>query len=483
MPVDTRHPDFANHEAKWQRCRDTFEGQDAVKGARTVYLPRLGGQEPSDDSVYDAYLQRAQYFNAVAPTVVALTGAVFQKNFSIDNVPESVSGDIFEDVTMSGDSLEMFARSLVGQVIHPGRAGVLVDLPVEGGLRPLWSIYRAEQIVNWRGRVVKGQTISSLVVLKETDEEVDPADEFVVKLKTRYRVLQLIDDTYTVSLYTELANKKNEFILSDRFTPTRRGLTMDFIPFVFVGPEGITDHVSDPPLLALVDLNIQHFMTMADLKWGEHFTALPTPVISGTSTDAKVHIGSTEALIMENPAAKAYFLEFAGTGLGSLRESEKETRNMMASIGARLMENTGPEQTAEEARIQHSGETASLVNIAKSCSAALSRAVQWTIWWMSTETVVPTDAAVKLSTDFLPVKMTPDELAKLMLAWQGGAISFETFFHNCQEGGIYPPDTTLEVEKQRLDTEKEAAQAEADEALRKQAELNGGLDPIDDDDA
>lgn len=481
MPVNTQHPDYRDKLAKWTRCRDAFAGQDAVKAKRETYLPRLGGQDIGD-SVYDAYLYRAQFFNATAPTVVALTGAVFQKPMSTDKIPQSVM-DMMEDVTLSGTSLEMFARELVGQVVSPGRAGILVDFPVDGGDRPYWNLYRAESIVNWRGVIVNGQTIATMVVLKEVEERIDPADRFTVTVHDQYRVLQLIGGIYTVEIWRENPTKggKEAFVLVDTFYPTRRGASLDFIPFVFVGPENITDHVSDPPLIGLVDLNFAHYLTMADLKWGEHFTALPTPVITGASTDVKVHIGSTEALILDNPQADAKFLEFAGTGLGSLRTSEMETRKMMASIGARLLENPGPAMTATEASITHSGETASLVNISKSCSAALSRAVQWTIWWTSTETKVPTDALVKLSTDFAAVKLTPDALAKLMLAWQGGAISFETFFYNCQEGGIYPPDTTLADEKARLDSEAEEARKLAEEEMKRTAALGGNtLPPIDD---
>lgn len=480
MPVNTVHPDYNDKLAKWVRCRDAFAGQDAVKAKREDYLPRLGGQDIGN-SVYDAYLYRAQFFNATAPTVVALTGAVFQKPMSTDNVPEAVM-DMMEDVTLSGTSLEMFARELVGQIVSPGRAGILVDYPAEGGTRPHWSLYRAESIVNWRGVTIKGQTIATMVVLKEVEERVDPADIFAVTLHTQYRVLRLVGGIYQVEIWRENPTKgaKDAFVQVDTLYPTRRGASLDFIPFVFVGPENITDHVSDPPLLSLVDLNFAHYLTLADLKWGEHFTALPTPVVSGASTETTVHIGSTEALILDNPQAKAYFLEFAGTGLGSLRTSEMETRKMMASIGARLMENPGPAMTATEASITHSGETASLVNISKSCSAALSRAIQWTIWWTSTMTQVPSDALVKLSTDFAAVKLTPDALAKLMLAWQGGAISFETFFYNCQEGGIYPPDTTLDEEKARLDSEAAEARKQAEDEMKRQAELGGNLPPIDD---
>lgn len=469
MPVNTPHPDYIEFSPKWKRCRDTFDGQDAVKAERTAYLPMLGGAVPSPKSnaVYEAYLYRATFFNAVAPTVVGLTGAAFMRPLSVENVPDFAKAAL-DDVTLNGHPLEQFARSLVGQVVSPGRAGVLVDMPANPSseTRPYWVIYRAEQIINWRGIVVNGQTITTMVVLLESAAEVDPADVFVMKPKRQYRVLQLVNGIYTVTIWTQNPEKADEYVAGTPIQPMRRGDPMDFIPFVFVGPEGTTERVSDPPLMALVDTNLAHYLTMADLKWGEHFTALPTPVITGTATDAEVHIGSSEALILTDPQAKAFFMEFTGEGLAALRTSEQETRKMMATLGGRVLSDTGEgaAETATEVKLKHSGGHASLTNIAQSCSQALSRAVAWTIWWRSTETKVPIDAKITLSTEFFPTKMSPDELAKLTAALQDGSISFETFFHNLQEGGVYAPGTTLEEERARI--EKAAA-----DALKKQQEV------------
>jgi len=63
MGVTTMHPQYAEGESKWQKCRDAFDGGEAVKARGETYLPKLGGQN-SDD--YDAYLERALYYNATA---------------------------------------------------------------------------------------------------------------------------------------------------------------------------------------------------------------------------------------------------------------------------------------------------------------------------------------------------------------------------------------------------------------------------------
>ena len=86
MGVTTRHPQYAENEGKWQKCRDAFDGSEAVKARGETYLPKLGGQS-SDD--YDAYSERALYYNATARTIQGWLGCVFRKDPQIA-VPDSI---------------------------------------------------------------------------------------------------------------------------------------------------------------------------------------------------------------------------------------------------------------------------------------------------------------------------------------------------------------------------------------------------------
>lgn len=477
MPVHTKHPDIAKFSAKWERCRDAFDGEDAVKEKREIYLPRHGGQgEHADaDTVYSAYLTRASFYNATAPTVVALTGAVFLKPLSKENTPESLE-DVFRDVTLNGTSLEGFARDMVGQVVSPGRYGVLVDLPapvegVAGPALPYWVSYRAEDIVNWRTRTVAGRQQLVMVVLREQSFEPSIKDPFELEKVTKFRVLWLRDERYEVEIYKKGAGAVDEpeWVLDNAFTPTRRARPLDFIPFTFVGPEGVTADVSDPPLMALVDVNFSHYRTSADKEWAEHWTSIPTPWVSGIPAQTQLHVGATKALIIENPQGQAGYMEFSGAGLGSMRESLTEKRELMATLGGRLLEKTDVPETATAVRLRHSGEHASLTTIADACSLALSKAAQWTSWWLGTEAKPDDTIAIKLNTDFFAVQMSTEELKALMLAWQAGAMSFETFFFNLQRGGLYRPDTTIEDEREKL-------KAEAEEAAELAAQINPNVD-------
>ena len=77
MPVDTPSLEYEAALPRWQRCRDCFEGSDAIKARATDYLPALEGHQGSSEK-YDAYLTRAVFYNATARTVAGLLGSVFR---------------------------------------------------------------------------------------------------------------------------------------------------------------------------------------------------------------------------------------------------------------------------------------------------------------------------------------------------------------------------------------------------------------------
>jgi len=47
MPVDSKHFEYEDREPQWKRCRDIYNGSDAVKNAGEEYLPRPSAQTAS----------------------------------------------------------------------------------------------------------------------------------------------------------------------------------------------------------------------------------------------------------------------------------------------------------------------------------------------------------------------------------------------------------------------------------------------------
>lgn len=473
LAVDTLHEQYAAMIDRWQACRDCYEGEHAVKGRGDVYLPRLDSHGPGLDAGFGAYVKRAVYFNATGRSVEGLTGAVHQKAPTV-KVPKDVE-PYLEDVTLGGESFDMLAQRVTRNDINLGRFGLLVEFPAAPkpgepppptAPRPYMVGYEAEEIINWRTLRIGGDQVLTMVVLRERKEVVE--DVFDIDYVIQYRVLTLTDPgtvnaQYDVATYEKQKNEasgQESWVETSRETPMRRGLKLSFIPFVFIGPLGTTPDVQKSPVQDLVDLNLSHYRTMADLQHALHYTALPTPWVSGAFGDSKapLKIGSSSAWILPQ-GGQAGMLQVQG-GFEGLRTDETQKREMMATVGARLLESgwhAGAPETAFAVGMRHAGEHATLRTVVQSVEQALKVALRWFCWWTST-VATPTDieVSVELNKDFFAQQMSATDAVAWTTMVQNGSISMKTAYHNLERGGVTRPGVTVEEEMKDIVAEKKA---------------------------
>ncbi|CAB4194273.1 Domain of unknown function DUF4055 [uncultured Caudovirales phage] len=469
MSVKTPHPEYTEHAAQWQRCRDAFEGQDAIHEAGSTYLPMLSGQSVDE---YKAYVTRATFYNATSRTVSGLKGMLFRKEARVEVAP--VVKPLLEDISLEGDPLHLQAMEAVEECLVVGRVGIFVDFPKVDvtavtaadaqamQLRPTSRLYETESIINWRTSTIRNANVLSRVVL---EEEVEVAkSEFESECKTQYRVLDLapspvpnnLSMVYRVRVFEQDKDGK-DIQIGESAYPILAGKMLDFIPFYFVGINGVSPDVEEPPLLDLVNINVSHYKTNADYEHGCHFTGLPTPVITGYTPDAApgsqttFGIGSTTAWVFPRTDAKAFFLEFTGTGLKALENNLTRKEAQMAVLGARMLEtkmNTG--ESGVSSSINLNGEQSTLATIAKAVSLGIQRALTTFALFAGSSTPV----RFELNKDFFPVPMTPLELTALVASWQNGAISYDTLFQNLKRGEVMDPAKTVESELALMDQHK-----------------------------
>jgi len=468
MPVDTKHPLYTYYAPDWEKCRDTITGARAIKEKGEVYLPKLAEQT---DPEYAKYKWRALFYNATGRTKEGLEGFIFRKD------PETEAPDILADFqadsTLGDTSFYNLTKQTVGEVLDVGRFGTLIDWSMEEK-RPYVVGYAAEDIINWRLVRVGGRMMLGLLVLKERvsdgpaemnikngADEMKIADFFEDKCENQYRVYRLMFDAagesyvqceiYRGDGATDDATKTGNvsFVLTSTLVMARKGLPLSEIPFVFHSTKASACDPEKPPLLDVADVNVSHYVTSADLEHGRHFTGLPTAWVAGFPKETVLKIGSGTAWVSDNENAKAGFLEFTGQGLGCLENALKEK-------DARLLESQKlSAESGEAQKVRKSGETSVLANIANSLSESLSRVLQWAQWWYGTEESIDTIDATKtrteLNTDFTSQRLTPQELQQLVLAWQAGAISYDTLHGNLQKGEIVSADATAEDEQAKIE--------------------------------
>lgn len=438
MAVNAKHPEYSKNLTKWQLMRDALAGEVA----KEKYVPKLSDQEAEE---YSAYVGRAEFYNATARTQVALTGLLFAKPPKVE-LPEALK-TIAENVSLDDDTLEALAKNIADECLSVGRCGVLVDLPsVEKSdyskleaerlnLRAYATLYKAENIINWKTAKINGSNVTSLVVLAETYAE-PTDDEFVDKIKTRYRVLDLHDGYYRQRVFSE--TKAGNFEVVSEIYPSANGQKLEYLPFTFFNVNDLKTSVEKPPLLDLAKVNISHFRSEVDLEHGAHFTALPTPYITGYQgeTEGKLKIGSTAVWAINSSDAKVGFLEFSGAGLSTLENRIAVKEKRMSILGARLLlDEKKTAEATETLQMRKSGENAVLTSVAATISEGIVSFLKDIAFF---ENIVGENLIYEINTDYNLTMIEPQLLAQIIAGIQSGDIPNEVLYDALLKGELMP---------------------------------------------
>jgi len=478
---------------RYQKVRDCVE--QTVKDKATVYLP-----EPSTEmdataraERYAAYLLRAVFYAVTARTLLGMVGQIYARPPQIQ-VPALLQS-MEADATGSGLSLQQLSVDTMYDVMACGRAGLYVDYPAldtpatvaqtqRGEVKPTFTTYIPESIINWRTKVRGSKIVLSLVVLKET---IDKPGQWNSEQIVQYRELRLLQtlvdgvlrDVYTVTVYQEedvaapvqtLGIEKSSTATTRQWksvsvaTPRdARGKPFDTIPFTFVGSMNNDAAVDELPLYDLAELNIAHYRNSADYEESCFIMGQPTPWFSGLTVEwvdevlkGKVLLGSRSAVLLpENSQAGLLQVQANTMPLEAMKHKEAQ----MVALGARLVENRAVRRTLGEVQQSNASETSILASCANNVSAAYTWALQWACQFVGAD---PNDCQFSLNTDFALTNMSAEDRIQLVADLQAGVITFEEARAQLRRVGIATEDDTsalTKITKWLMDAAKRAVAA------------------------
>tara|TARA_Y100000361_G_scaffold152325_1_gene171522 strand:+ start:6529 stop:7962 length:1434 start_codon:yes stop_codon:yes gene_type:complete len=438
----------------WNKCRDTYLGQEQVKSKGEMYLPKGLGQNDDD---YQIYKKRAVFYNTTKRTVTGLNGSMFRNEVKYE-LPSDF--EFFaNNVSFGGKSITDFASEIGVEQLITSRSGIMVDYPEKAndelseeereqlGLQPYLSLYTAEQIINWQFHYVNNSVELKLVVLVERVED-DTDDMFETRYINQYRALYLDEKgIYRQQIYKQDQVGKSE---SDIITPLLNGEPMTKIPFWINTPRGLEPRIIDNPVIKdLADMNIAHYVNSADreqeLYWaGVKMFVFPAWDVSKGS----IPIGKPLAVPEE---CKPMVLQAqAGSDIQN-EMTQKEQR--MAVLGANIISQRGRyTDSATTAEINQSSEQSVLSAISDSISRVLEDAIKFAYMWYkgSLDTDVE-GIRIEVNKDFNNFKMPAQDMIALMQMWQNGAISKQTMFQNLKQGERIDNEKTFEEEEQEIE--------------------------------
>lgn len=443
--VTHKRPEFKDMEREYALISDCVAGQRTIKKGGSKYLPMPNATDTSEAALqrYDAYKQRAVFYNVTQRTLSGLVGEVFNK----DPVAELPTGldPLAEDANGAGLTLTQLAKRATRHTLAKGRAGLFVDYPQTAGvvskaekdaghIQPTITAYDATDVINWRTERVGAKTYLTLVVLRELYDKQD--DGFVIDRKEQWRVLRLTDGLYTQQLYRE------GLAISSPVQPTdASGTPFDFIPFTFVGAENNDAEIDHPPMLDLAQINVAHYRNSADYEEAIFMVGQPTPVFSGLTEDwvknvmqGTVNLGSRGGVMLpENGKAELLKMDANGAAFEAMQHKEKQ----MVALGAKLVENKEVQRTAQEAGQAKSSEMSVLSSVAKNVSAAITFALQIAARFNGD---ADTDITYELNTDYELARMTAQDRAQVVSEWQNGAITWGEMRATLRKTGVATED-------------------------------------------
>lgn len=382
LPNTTSHA-FDEMVKELVLVRDVDAGQLRMLERDKLYLPTHPKEEPED---YDIRLKRPSFFNAFSRTHEALTGLVFQKDPTLEDVPEIIEGH-WENIDNAGTHGTVFTKMAFDDIMVVGHGAILVDMPpvvnagglsllnerenAQAGIRPFWVWVRKDDILSWREVVVDGRKLLSQVVIREFITK--PNGDFGSVWVTQYRVLRRIlneeTDLPQVTFDVLQINKKEEVVIveSGIIAPLTE------IPLVPVYSNKTGFFTSRPALVDLAWQNILHYQTTSDMLHNAHITCIPILHVKGV--DGDIVVGPNSA-IETDVDGEVKWVEASGAGVDKALSILSQTEKHMAVLGIGML--TGEprtNETAEARRIDKVEQDSVVASAVASMENGLERAL------------------------------------------------------------------------------------------------------------
>jgi hypothetical protein len=446
IDVSVRHPSYDEFIQDTIAARDCFAGERAVKARGVSYLPQLSGQTRDE---YNSYKLRATFYSIVGRTVTALTGLAMTGDPQIKASKEMLDQMIHPEF---GVDLEEFRYKTLLEIQLVGRMGWLIDSPRQArnvGIIP----YISESVINWE---LDGVGRPTMVMLMECEMVKNSQNPYKQEQVIRYRELVLEGGVYKQRVYDSKSTQLYEVV------PSFGGRTLDYIPFFMYNPFGQGWEIEKTPLIDLVNLNLSHYRTSADLEHGRHFCGLPTPVITGSEVaNNKLKIGGNRAWVLPEPGADAKYLEFTGQGLQSLEKALAEKEAQLSSLSVNVIDrSTRGSESPETVKMRYTSETASLalvVSSVQSCVTKVYNTIKMLYQWRDEFSIV-------FAKQFISGSLSAEEVSKYSGTYLAGGLSVESYVSLLRRGGTLSAeldDSTEIAALKKIADEKAQAAVEA----------------------
>jgi len=465
-----RNVQYTRNLYSWKSIDDAITGSNAVKFANELYLPMPQGFIDDDtpasvsdtpsarttdliknkemitiaphyhsNRAYMGYLQRARFPEITINTLRGLIGIATRKGSNCD-LPSAMEY-IKTKATRKGQSLdEVFVMCLSG-VLKFGKCTIVVDVD-EINNSVHFVIQEARQFINWLEDPDTDDT--TMAVFQNVETVLSDYDSFETEEKVSYTAYIIGEDPEDSSVNDAVVVCKYEDNSKvEKIVPSLQGVRFEKLPIVTIGSLENGNDCDPAPLSGVAEIAYTIYRKDADLTNAQYMTCNPMFCISGATGAVPTAYGSTVALVLENPAATAFFPATDTSALNHVKSDMVELKEEAKSFGATLLGPTnGAAESTETVKIRQGAQGATLVgvvqNVMKGIEDALKIAAQ-------ISGINPDDVYYSVPTDFSELSLSPQMLTALVGAWQAGIYSKESLVNMMIESGFVKGDVEAEM--------------------------------------
>lgn len=437
------HPDYIYWAPHWETIRDSEIGEIEIKRKREKYLPKLAGHNSTQ---YDAYLHRAVFFNMTAKTLNALYGTVFKRAPKVSGLTKSLR-ESSKHFSKDGMSLHLTAKTAVKEVLAVARYGMLVDSDASGAGDAYVACYTTENIMDWEVGSVDGRQQYTRVVLREISYDRSSNNISTFQYVTNYRVLVLTPTAdghvYEQHIYNDADSTTAPdaaLVPTEIIVPTVRGNTLDYIPFIAIGPFTNQPNIQKPPIMDIISLNLSHYSSYAQLEHGRFYTANPVYYARTDSTEDVDYFVGPDTVWLMGKDDNAGIIEFAGQGLKFLENALDTKETQIAAIGGRMMPGTSAAaaESDNSLKLKEQNEQTLLLNISDTVDEAITQVVVWWADWNNATASVMLNIQFELNRDFLLKDIGAREFRAIHQMYDDGIIPVDVVYDYLRKADVIP---------------------------------------------
>lgn len=457
MDTTVNSPDYRSQEYQKMhedlvKVHDAWGGTKKIRAAGTTYLPKWPKEK---QLAYQRRLVKSLFFNVFKMTVQSLVGLAFLKPPTLGTDVPPVMVEWLENCDLNNTKWTVFAKELLEDAVRDGHAFLYVDMPPPlpqgatladeraAGRRPYWVKYQKSQYCNHQFETMDGRTWLTQITFRECATE--PDGMFGQKEVERYRVLR-------PGSWQLFKKEKEVFILEDEGETS-----LKTIPISVVYGQKDGELLSTPPLLDLVDLNIDHYQLRSDLRHVMHVACVPIPYAVGRSdAQTPLEVGPNVLVDLE-PGGSIGFAEITGASIDRVQNELASTVAQMATLGMSVLANpdTRTAITATEKILDFAQESSQLATIMQSHKDCLETGLQY----MAEYAELPEGGSVNLNQDLMNFTLDANTISTYSGLVREGQLTVETLWQILKAGGKLPDgfDPVKEAEGLAIQSEKSAS--------------------------